>query len=194
MQDVLLVSETTIKSRTNIDDNVNGKLILPAIRSAQEEGLRCILGDKLLDKVKNLVQSGEIELENYSWYKNLVIYAQDYLVYQAVSDVCMLTVVKISNAGLEQVSDEKMEPISISDSYSVQKWYQEKADFYCYRLQNWLIKNRVHFKEITGTQWRDIRSNLYSAASSGLWLGGARGKGPYWKTLQEKYDNPFNFR
>lgn len=178
MVDILLVSETTVKSRTNIDDNVNGKLILPAIRSAQEEGLREILGDKLLDKLKTLVSTGDIEQEANSWYKNLIVYSQDYLVYETVADVCMLTTVKISNAGLEQVSDEKMESISISDSYSVQAWYQNKADFYCYRLQNYLIKNKAHFPELSSTKCRDISSNLMSSATCGLFLGGARGKGP----------------
>lgn len=172
MKDILLISEATIKSRTNIDDNVSGKLLLPAIRSAQEIGLRQILGDALLDKLKELAVNNRLE----GYYDMLCKQAQDYLVYQSVADICLLTTVKIGNAGLEQISDEHMAAISISDSYSIQNYYQKKADYYCSRLQNWLVNNREHYPELTTSKCNQIKANLTSSASSGLWLGGLRGK------------------
>lgn len=172
MKDILLVSEATVKARTNIDENVSGKLLLPAIRSAQEIGLRQLLGDALLDKIKELAASNNLE----GYYDMLCKQAQDYLVYQTVADICLLTAVKIGNAGLEQVSDEHLAPISISDSYSLQDYYQKKADYFASRLQSWIINNSEHYPELSKNKCRQIRANLTSSASSGLWLGGLRGK------------------
>lgn len=189
MTDILLVSETTLKDRTNISDNVSGKLILPAIRSAQEKGLREILGDNLMDKIKALVASRDIELEKNSWYKKLIIYAQDYLCYSAVSDIVSLTAAKIDNAGNQFIDDEKMTHLDLKESFKLSDFYQQKADFYCKRLQNWLIKNRQYFRELSGNRCSDIRSNLYSSATCGLVLGGPRGKnGKRYARLQDKYE------
>ena len=45
MAEILLTSETFVKSVTNVSDNLAGKYILPSIREAQEQGLKSILGD-----------------------------------------------------------------------------------------------------------------------------------------------------
>ena len=187
-KEILLVSETTVKERSNVDSNISGKLIYPAIRSSQESGLREILGSPLLDKIKDLVSEGNIQ----DPYKDLLIRCQDYLVYATVADLCLLTSVKISSAGLEQVSDERMNPISISDSYSVQSWYEKKRDFQARLIQDYLIKNQSKFPELCTGDCRDIRSNLYSAASSGLFLGGRRGKSPICPKFHLNYDKPSN--
>ena len=56
MAEILLSSEAFIKSVTNISDNVSGKYILTSLREAQDVGLRNILGDNLLEKLKALVK------------------------------------------------------------------------------------------------------------------------------------------
>ena len=184
---ILLLSESTIKARTPLEDNVSGKIILPAIRFAQEQGLREIIGSNLLDKLKDLVEAGTIEGD----YRDLLQRCQDYLCYKALTEICTLTAVKISGAGLQQVSDERMNPISISDSYSVQSWYQNKADYCARLLQNYLVKNYTKFPELSTGQYLDIRSNLYSSATSGLFLGGRRGsRSNKYPRYHLNYDKP----
>ena len=76
MAEVLLSSEKFIKDTSSISDNTAARFILPALREAQEIGLRSILGDAMLDKLKELVASGEIsnpanEAYNKLAYRNL---------------------------------------------------------------------------------------------------------------------------
>lgn len=176
MEKILLVSANFIKNVTNIDDNMPGKLIEPAIFEAQNEGLRGILGDSLVNRLENLVETGEIENQEFIQYKNLLIKCQYFLAYTALANICMLTTVKISPAGLEQVGDEHMTPLDITESYRLQDFYQHKADYLCHQLQNYVWNNRTSFPELSECDCRSIRANLFSAATTGLWLGGIRGR------------------
>lgn len=176
MKDVLLISESFIKNVTNLSDNLSGKLLFPAIRESQEIGLREILGDDLLDKLKSLVEENTINDKANQKYKELLTQCQYYLAYQTTANVCILTAVKIDNAGLQQVSDEKMNPVNINDSFTIKDYYIKRADFYCLRLQNYLIENKKSFPELTNSDCNKIASNLHSSATCGLWLGGIRGK------------------
>ena len=77
MAEILLTSEAFVKSVTNVSDNLAGKYILPSIREAQEQGLKSILGDCLLSKVKHLFNTDSLE----GIYKELVDHCQYYLAY-----------------------------------------------------------------------------------------------------------------
>lgn len=174
MEQILLVSSNFIKNVSNISDNISGKLIEPAIWEAQNEGLRGILGDDLEDKLENLVDSGDIDTPENINYKKLLLKCQYFLTYTAIANVVMLTAVKIDNAGNQQVSDEKMEPLDITDSYRLRDFYQHKADYLCKQLQNFLLNNRKDYPELSENHCHSIKANLYSAATCGIWLGGPR--------------------
>lgn len=179
MTRVLLVSGNFIKNVTNIDDNIPGKLIQPAIYEAQNEGLRGILGDKLVDKLESLVSDDSIyDVENQV-YKTLLDKVQYFLAYTVIANICMLTTVKVSPAGLMQVGDEHMDPLDITDSYRLRDFYQMKADYLCKQIQNFVLNHREDYPELTQNQCHSIRANLFSAATTGLWLGGVRGMSRY---------------
>ena len=122
MEKILLVSANFIKNISNISDNISGKLIEPAIYEAQNEGLRGVLGDCLVDRLEELVRTDEIDQEGFEMYKTLLTKCQYYLAYTALSNICMLTAVKVSTAGLEQVSDEHMEPLDMTHSFRLQRF------------------------------------------------------------------------
>lgn len=178
--EILLSSEAYIKNVTNISDNIAGKYILAALRDAQEIGLKGILGENLLDAAKALVESGDITSSDYSAYKDLVDECQLYLAYMTAVEVTNRVSYKIGNFGVAKSTDENLQVATFEEIAKMQYYYQSKADAYCLQLQNWLLENRVSFDELTDCQCHKIESNLYSAASCGIWLGGARGKGRAW--------------
>ena len=176
MEKILLVSANFIKNISNISDNISGKLIEPAIYEAQNEGLRGVLGDCLVDRLEELVRTDEIDQEGFEMYKTLLTKCQYFLAYTAIANVCMLTTVKIDNAGLQQVSDEHMESLDMDDSFRLQSFYQKKADYLCHQLQNYVLNNKEAYPELRECDCRMMKSNLFSSATTGLWLGGVRGK------------------
>lgn len=176
MEKVLLVSSNFIKNVSNLSDNISGKLLEPAIYEAQNEGLRTVLGDCLVDRLESLVRDDEINLPENVMYKELLLKVQYYLAYTAIANICMLTSIKIDNAGLEQVSDEHMDPLDMDDSFRVQGFYQKKADYLCHQIQRFVLKHRSSYPELSDCDCSGMRSNLYSSATTGLWLGGVRGR------------------
>ena len=87
MAEILLSSEAFVKSVTSASDNLSGKYILPSLREAQEIGLRGILGDDLLAKLKDLRKDGNLETESGGVYKTLVDHCQYYLAYMTIVEV-----------------------------------------------------------------------------------------------------------
>ena len=176
MEKILLVSANFIKNVTNIDDNMPGKLLEPAIYESQNEGLRTVLGDALVDRLEELVRTDEIDKVGYEMYKTLLTKCQYYLTYTVMANICMLTTVKVSPAGLQQVSDEHMESLDMDDSFRLQSFYQKKADYLCHQLQKYVLNNKTAYPELRECDCRRMKANLFSSATTGLWLGGVRGK------------------
>lgn len=176
MAEVLFSSEKFIKSVTNISDNLAGKYLLPSLREAQDISLKSILGESLIQKLKDILKAGQIEKVENSWYKRLLDECQYYLAYTTIVEITNKVSYKIGNAGVKVTSDENLSAASQDEIIKQQYYYQAKADAYCYQLQGWLLENKVNFPELTDNQCRKIKSTLLSAASCGLFLGGARGK------------------
>lgn len=177
MAEILLCSEMFVKNVMSISDNVAGKFIMPSIREAQEIGFQGIVGTKLYNKVRELVGSGAIESTANAMYKALLDKAQYYIAYTAIVELCPKVTFKIANAGVVKTADENVTGASADEVGKVQEYYQAKADFLAYELQQWILDNATAFPELSQNDCRHIASELYSSASSGVFLGGARGKG-----------------
>lgn len=176
MKNTLLTSTDFVKSNTNISDNISDKFLLPTIKEAQNEDLRQVVGDTLLNKLKQLVYDGSIgDVENEK-YKRLLDEAQYFLAYSAISKMVLLTSYKLSNFGISTTSDEHINSPSFNEILAMKDLYIQKADYYKYQLQLFLLDNRNEYPELSVNNCNSIRSNIYSAASSGLWLGGSRAK------------------
>lgn len=176
MAEILLSSEAFVKSVTSASDNLSGKYILPSLREAQEIGLRGILGDDLLAKLKDLIKNGTLETESGGVYKTLVDYCQYYLAYMTIVEVTNKVSFKIGNFGVTKTSNENLQVASQDEIAKMQYYYQSKADACCLDLQNFLLEHRKDYPELTENSCYKIESNLHSAASCGIFLGGARGR------------------
>lgn len=172
MTEILLSSETFVKQVTNISDNIAGKYILSALRDAQEIKLRGILGSCLLDSVKTMRANNELT----GMYLELVNQCQYYLAYQTIVEMLPLVTYKVGNFGLSKSTDENMQVADADELARQITFYQSKADAYCMQLQEWIWDNRSSFTELSSCDCERIKANLYSAATCGVFLGGARGK------------------
>ena len=176
MAQILLTSEAFVKNITNISDNIDGKYLLSAIREAQDIRLRQIVGSALLEKLKDIVSNRATNAAENRQYKALIEHCQYYLAYQTIAELPMKISYKLANLGAVRTSDEKAQNISHDEVAKVQYYYQSKADFYAHELQSYLLRHSNDYPELDANDCREIRKNLHSAATCGLWLGGIRGK------------------
>lgn len=176
MAEFLLTSEKFVKEVSSISDNVAGKYIQPSIREAQEVWLKSIIGSTLLNYIKALGLAKTLDDPANVAYKELVDRAQYFLAYTAIVELTNKVSYKIGNFGVTKTTDENLQVASQDEIAKMQYYYQSKADFCALELQQWILENRTLFPELDDCTCRKIHSNLHSAASCGLWLGGARGK------------------
>lgn len=173
INNVLLCSEDYIKTNSNLGDNVWGKFLLPAIREAQEIRLQAVIGTNLYQSLISKVADGSIAGQ----YKDLLdFYVQPVLLYQVLSDVIDILDIKLVNLGTVRSRDEYVDNISDEERARLKQNYEYKADWYVRRLQQFLLENQKAFVELDECACDAIKKNLDSAASTGLWLGGYRGK------------------
>ena len=173
INNVLLISEDFVKTNSNLGDNVWGKYLLPAIREAQHIHLQSIIGTRLYESILNKVKEGSL----IDQYKELVDdYCQWYLLYEVLSDVIDILDVKLVNLGTVRTRDEYVDNISDDERVRLKSNYKFKADWYCRRLQEYLLDNADAFPELDACACESIRANLQSAASTGIFLGGYRAK------------------
>ena len=189
-REILLTSAAFVKAVTNLSDNLAGKYLMPSIREAQEIGLKGILGHALLEKCKTLVKYNEfrgsfnIDFNNdFEWsfgpneaYRKLIDECQYFLAYTAVVEVIYKTSFKLANMGVVTSQDTGMRPPTKAEIDNQRAYYQGKADACALDLQAYILERRASFPELTENDCRRIQSNLYSAATCGIYLGGARGK------------------
>lgn len=176
MAEVLLSSEKFVKEVSSISDNIAGKYILPSLREAQEVRLKTILGDALLSKLKTLVHDNALTDEANVAYAALVEKCQYYLAYTTIVEVAQKVSYKIGNFGVTKTTDENLQVASQDEIVKTREYYQGKADFYCNELQNFILEHKADYPELKECNIHRIEANLVSAASCGIFLGGARGK------------------
>ena len=171
IRNILLLSEDFVKSNSNLSDNVFGKFLLPAIRESQEVYLQEIIGSALYQSILEKIKDNALT----DPYKEFVDdYVRWYLLYQVLADVIDILDVKLANLGTVRSRDEYVDNIGDGERDRLKQNYQYKADFYCRRMQEFLLNNRNAFVELDECVCDRLNAQLNSSASTGIFLGGYR--------------------
>lgn len=173
MEVQLLINEDFVKGLMPVSDNLAGEYLATAMFEAQEIGLKGIVGSSLLRALKGHETAGD--WAEYPMYLLLKEQCQLYLAYRTIAEVLPKVSYKIANIGAVQTNDANVVNLSREAVDAEIERYTAKADFFCYELQRWLCRNMSQFPELGGCDCEEIRSNLRSMASCGIWLGGPRG-------------------
>ena len=176
MTNILFISEDFIKTNSGLNDNLFGKSLLPAIRESQDIYLQQIIGSTLYKKLIDLVDNETIgNVENAVYKELLDEYVRSYMLYQTIVQVIPVTNVKLSNYGTTLSDDQYLVNLSQGDAELIEKHYSILADFYARRLQEFIL-NHCEDLKVDVCTCDGIRANLNNAATTGIFLGGVRGR------------------
>lgn len=179
-KNTLLTSEAYVRSQTDLDDNLLGKVLLPAIKLAQDIELQEALGTMLYRSLQQKVSDETIDQTGNTQYLELLEdYVQPFLAYQTLANCVSLSRVKVANAGVVNTTDTNVNAESKPNADLLKNDYLHFAHHYLKMMQNWLKVNRELFPELEECHSCDepgMASHLNSAANSPLWLGGYRGR------------------
>lgn len=176
MKDILFTTADFIRSVTIVSDNLQDKYILSSIREAQDIEFQQVVGTRLYNRLKMLIEDESILLDYNEHYRELLDKAQYFIAYQTLANLTVNSTYKINNIGLNTISDDNVSTPSLTDTFKLSKYYTDKADHYKMMLQNWLLKNKSYFPELLKSDISELSANVHSAASCNVFLGGARGK------------------
>lgn len=176
MKNVLFISEDTIRTNSELSDNIWGKSLLPAIRTAQEIYLIEFLGSCLYDKLIDLISSNTISNQENVAYKDLLDdYITPFMIERVVADLIPIVGSKIVNLGVMKTSDEYAQNVPADEVDRLAKLHIDKSCTYAKRMQTFLKGHREAFPELDCCGCGDIKPTLDSAADCGIFLGGFRG-------------------
>lgn len=180
IRDVLFVSEQYMRETFFLSDNVQSKFILQAVRNAQDIEFQQVVGSCLYNHLKELVTNGEISESENAAYKKVIDEARMFIGSVALVQLCVVSTVHLTNAGLNRVKGgEDFEVLANDEMFEIRNYYQGEADHYKKRLQMTIYNMKDELPELDECSCNQMKANLYSAASTSLWLGGRRGKRPH---------------
>lgn len=143
-----LISEQTLKDTTVLNENVDPKLIAPAILEAQDIQIQQILGSTLFAKVISLIPSGTISTAPYVNYKTLLDnYIQPALKYYVLGELIFPMTFKLMNKSVATRGSENATSIGKDEISMNVDYYSNKAEYYATRMINYLRDNQSLFPE-----------------------------------------------
>lgn len=173
---VLLTSSDYIKNHSGLHDNTYDKMVLPALERAQDIDLTEILGECLVSSLQAKVADQSIEQPQNALYKVLLDnYVQPFLTYTTLSNIVIELGQVMGNGGIDYLTDEHRTSLSFDERGQLKDYWKHHADAYCGKMQKFLKNNRTAFPELQACACGE-GATLNSSASTGVWLGGARGK------------------
>lgn len=156
MNNILLISEKTIKENSLVSNNVDGKYIQNAIRTAQDISLQPIIGQKLFERLCEGVSEDNLtELET----ELISTYIQPVLLNAVMSDLVLQLTYKFRNLGAVQTTDTNIMIPSLTDLEYIRNDYSMKCTFYQNRLSDFLEKNCTKFTQYPGCDCHSLKAN-----------------------------------
>lgn len=156
MNNILLISEKTIKENSLVSNNVDGKYIQNAIRTAQDISLQPIIGSKLFKRLcEGVAQDNLSELET----DLISTYIQPILLNAVMSDLVLQLTYKFRNMGTVQTTDTNIILPSLKDLEYIRNDYSMKATFYMNRLSDYLKANCTKFAQYPGCCCEELKAD-----------------------------------
>lgn len=140
---VLFISEKTLKQTTFIPENLDAAYLTQPIIYAQDSLVQPILGGKLYHRLQDGITNDDLNENETTLLKD---YIQPILCNQVLSDIVMEISFKVRNLGVVTTGDTNVYNASMKDCQYLQQMYADRAAFYVERLKDYLMCNYQLFK------------------------------------------------
>lgn len=140
----LFISVQGIKDRTGLHANVDEKLVLPEIKTAQDMYILPTLGSTLYNRLQAGITANNLNANEVILLNN---YIADCLIYYVMSELPMGLSYQFYNKGLLRKSGDNTENPSMQDMIDVANRYRTRAEFYKQRVIKYLRQNNTLYPE-----------------------------------------------
>lgn len=136
------IGATFIKDYTFIDENVDDKYLMVAIKEAQEIYLREYLGSGLYDQLVTQVLASSVTALNTTL---LDTYIAPALKYWSIYEAAPFLKFKFTNKDIVSKNSDNSSGTGLQDLEKVLKWIEDKARYYTDRMVKYLIENQTDY-------------------------------------------------
>jgi len=178
-RNTLFISVKTIKERTGLHANVDEKLILPEILTAQDMYILPALGTGLYNRLQDGIDANDLTVAETDLLDS---YITNCLVYYVMSELPMGLSYQFYNKGVVRKSSDNTDMPSAQDMIDVANRYKARAEFYKQRLVKFLRQSSTTtvfpLYNNPGNGVDTIRPDI-EAYTTTIWLGddcGCKGK------------------
>jgi hypothetical protein len=189
-KNTLFISVQSIKDRTGLHANVDEKLVLPEIKTAQDMYILPALGSALYAELQTAVEANSFTDLQTTLLDDYIV---DCLIYYVMSELPQGLSYQFYNKGLIRKTGENQESPSMQDMIDVANRYRARAEFYKQRLIKYLKQNNALYPNYLnfGSGIDSIKPDNEGYTVS-MWLGdnGCCGEdfdGKHRKSFEERY-------
>jgi hypothetical protein len=161
MARTLLIDMDYIKDNSILDSNVDERLMIDALWTAQREYIKPILGSDLFDDIITKAGLGTL--------------AGKYLVFEMTP----ILAYKYRNKGVVQQTSENSQATSFDDLNHLLNRWRDKAEMFGEDIVRYLIANHTLFPLYTSNSDSDDIYPSNSAFTGGLFLGNEKSRGGF---------------
>ena len=163
--EILFVNPDYIKRITNINGSIEDAYLVPSIILAQDKYIQLYLGTDLLNKLKADIQAGTLSGD----YAVLMdSYVRKATLWWAMVEMIPSLYVKMDNGSLVIRISEDTTSITPDDLHREVERARQNAQFYTFRLYDYLCNNSSLFPEYTSNTGADMLPQPADYYQSGM--------------------------
>lgn len=141
MKNVLFITVQNIKDRTGLHNNVDEKLILPEIMTAQDMFILPLLGSNLYKRLQDGIEADNLNAVEETLLDEYIIPT---LVYYVLSELPMAISYQFYNKGLVRKKDDNTNDPDTQEIIDTMNRYKTRAEFYKQRTLKYLKAESVN--------------------------------------------------
>lgn len=148
---IYFVTESYIKSKTPITQNVDVNEITPFIATVSDMRIQPILGTYFYNDILTKYNAQTLTADETT----LVSKIQPCIAWYAAADAVFALTYQLKNKGLQKQNGDYSESVTAEEVADGIEYYQAKANFYEQRLRVWLKENKALFTNFTSSDNTD---------------------------------------
>ena len=164
----LFFDESFLKENSEIDENVDMKLLNPTIYRCQIQYIQNVLGTKLYDRILTDIEADTLTGD----YLTLVDdYCVDALQYWVMYEVQIPLLFKFRDKSVSTKNSTNSAPISTKELSRIENRFKDKAEYFTKRISDYLCANEDLFTEYNTEDEVDEVRPQNGQASTSLYMG-----------------------
>jgi len=174
MARTLLIDMDYIKDNSILDDNVDERLMVDALWTAQREYIKPILGTDLYDDILTKAAAGSLASNDLILVNT---YIAPCLLKYLVFEMTPILAYKYRNKGVVQQTSENSQSTSFEDLNHLLNRWKDKAEMFADDTMRYLKANTDLFPLYLSNNDADDIQPSNSVYTGGLYLGGGKSRG-----------------